>query len=132
MTYEVEKKCRTASALYCDYRDAGNFDLLSKLFLPDGVIDYNGVLYSGRRAIAEFVKSRAGAPTFHHQSFIRFSEISDGSIEAESRILVFTEPLDEQAGIGRLLVAASYYDKFSEHGSDWLFEERRIRSVALK
>lgn len=114
---------RAIERLLLDYaalNDAGGWDALAALFLPDGRMNrptVPDVFIVGREAILDAFHARPARVSRHIIANIRVTVSSDEAT-ATSQILLFT-------GAGTPPLVGSYRDRLRKTAQGWRFAERR-------
>lgn len=107
---------------YAALNDAGEWDALAALFLPDGRTNRPtapDVFIEGREAILDAFRARPARISRHIIANIRVT-VSGDEATASSQILLFT-------GAGTAPLVGTYQDRLRKTAQGWRFAERRGR-----
>ncbi len=104
---------------YAAYNDAGDWDAVAALYLPDGRMSRPtapDVFITGRDEILAAFRARPRRVTRHIVANIRVT-VSGDTASATSQILLFTAP-------GAPPLVGSYHDRLALTENGWRFAER--------
>lgn len=110
---------------YQYFADTGRIESLAGLFLPDGVLELDGISHRGADDILAFFLSTAGRfadvdflPARHHLSSIYVEPLPDGSAKTYACFqFIGTHGLDHWG---------TYRDVAVERAAGWRFQRRRV------
>jgi SnoaL-like domain len=117
----AERACERLIVDYAALNDAGNWDAVAALYVPQGRMSRPTApddFIEGRDAILAAFKSRPPRTTRHICANIRVAIESDARASATSQILLFT-------AADKLPLVGSYADIFENTADGWHFVERR-------
>ena len=106
--------------------DTGDYEGYAALFTPDGICEIAGEVYTGREAIAAYIKRLTGVETWpgyrHHNSQILFEEGDDSRCRVSCYSTIMFRHRD---GRVETRLQGIYRDVFVKRDGLWYFAERR-------
>jgi len=123
---EARESIRDLVARYNGLGDAGRFDAMLALFLPDAVLEVDEQRFEGVEAIRALFEEAASATRLRANGFVRHftatHRIDFENPEAASGRCYF-QTLDER-GLDHW---GRYVDEYRRVGGEWRFAHRRVR-----
>lgn len=126
LTIEDRSAIMVLSAAYAALLDAGRFEELSMLYMPEGVLfRADGTMVTGRAAILAAQSARpVNVETVHHVSLPFIDSVSEGQLTGRATFVAVAKDLHSSHSPAWTI--GSFEDLYIQHGGDWLIGQRRV------